>query len=157
MSELVELTLADARRLLDRRELSASELTEAHIDRIEQVDAAVQAFITPMFEQARAMAQAADAALAAGDARPMTGIPIGLKDIFCTHDAPTSAGSRILAGYRSPFDATVVARLRDDKAVFVGKLNTDEFAMGSSTENSAFFTTHNPWDLTRVPGGSSGG
>ncbi|RIK38646.1 MAG: Asp-tRNA(Asn)/Glu-tRNA(Gln) amidotransferase GatCAB subunit A [Chloroflexi bacterium] len=153
----VDLSLAEARRLLDKRELSAVELAEAHIARIEQVEPVVQAFITPMFEQAREMAAAADETIAAGEARPMTGIPVGLKDIFCTVDAPTTAASKILAGYRSPYDGTVVERLRADKAVFVGKLNTDEFAMGSSTENSAFFTTRNPWDPTRVPGGSSGG
>jgi aspartyl-tRNA(Asn)/glutamyl-tRNA(Gln) amidotransferase subunit A len=156
-SELTELTIAEARHRLDARELSAVELTEAHIARIEQVETAIRAFITPMFEQARGLAEAADARLKSGAGAPLTGIPIGLKDIFCTVDAPTSAGSKILAGYRSPFDATVVARMRAQSAVFVGKLNTDEFAMGSSTENSAFFTTRNPWDLSRVPGGSSGG
>jgi aspartyl-tRNA(Asn)/glutamyl-tRNA(Gln) amidotransferase subunit A len=156
-TELTDLTIAEARRRLDARELSATELAEAHIARIEQVEPSIQAVITPMFEQARGLAAAADARLTQGAGEPLTGIPIGLKDIFCTVDAPTSAGSKILAGYRSPFDATVVSRMRAQGAVFVGKLNTDEFAMGSSTENSAFFTTRNPWDLSRVPGGSSGG
>ena len=157
MTDLTSLTIAEARRRLDRREISSVELTEAHIARIEQVDDAVKAFITPMFDQARAMAAAADAALAAGEIQALTGIPVGLKDILCTVDAPTTAASKMLEGYRSPFDATVVAKMRAQKAVFLGKLNTDEFAMGSSTENSAFFTTRNPWDLERVPGGSSGG
>jgi aspartyl-tRNA(Asn)/glutamyl-tRNA(Gln) amidotransferase subunit A len=157
MDDLIRLTIAEARRRLDARDISAMELVEAHIARIVAVDDAVKAYLTPTFDVARAMARDADAAIAAGTARPMTGIPVGLKDILCTVDAPTSAGSKILEGYRSPIDATVVARLREQKAVFLGKLNTDEFAMGSSTENSAFFTTRNPWDLERVPGGSSGG
>jgi aspartyl-tRNA(Asn)/glutamyl-tRNA(Gln) amidotransferase subunit A len=157
MDDLTSLTIAETRRRLDAREFSAVDLANAHIARIEQVDDAVRAFITPMFEQAGQMARDADRAIASSEAQPMTGIPIGLKDILSTVDAPTSAGSKILAGYRSPMDATVVERLRQQKAVFVGKLNTDEFAMGSSTENSSFFTTRNPWDLDRVPGGSSGG
>lgn len=158
MTELTDLRIPEARALLDSRELSAVELVEAHIACIERTDADLHAFITYTFEQARAMAREADAAIAAGDSQPLTGIPVALKDILCTVDAPTSAGSKILEGYRSPYDATVVAKLREQKAVFVGKTNTDEFAMGSSTENSAFFTTRNPWgDLDRVPGGSSGG
>ena len=157
MTELTELTLAAARDLLDRRELSAVELADAHLDRIEAVDDRVQAFITVMADQARAMAADADAAIEAGESQPLTGIPVALKDILCTVDAPTTAASQILEGFVSPYDATVVARLRNAKSVFVGKTNTDEFAMGSSTENSAFFTTKNPWKLDRVPGGSSGG
>ncbi len=157
MTELTRLTIADARRMLDARDISAIELTEAHIARIDQVDPTVRAFITPMFEQARQMAAGADAAIARGEAQALTGIPVGLKDILCTNDAPTTAASKMLDGYRSPFDATVVERMRAQGAVFVGKTNTDEFAMGSSTESSAFFTTHNPWDPERVPGGSSGG
>ena len=95
--------------------------------------------------------------LAAGDASPLTGIPVALKDVLCTIDAPTTAGSRILEGFRSPYDATVVRRLREQGAVFLGKANTDEFAMGSSNENSAFKPVRNPWNTARVPGGSSGG
>ena len=157
MKVLTSLTMADARRLLDNREISAAELTEAHLSWIDEIDEQVKAFITPMREQARNMAEEADRAIAAGDATHLTGIPVALKDILCTVDAPTTAASRILEGYQSPYDATVVKKLRDARAVFVGKTNTDEFAMGSSTENSAFFTTRNPWDLDRVPGGSSGG
>jgi aspartyl-tRNA(Asn)/glutamyl-tRNA(Gln) amidotransferase subunit A len=157
VNDLTKLTIAEARALLDAREISAAQLTEAHIQRIADVDGAVRAFITPMIERAREMAAEADEAIGRGDIQAMTGIPVGLKDILCTVDAPTTAGSRMLENYRSPFDATVVERLRAQHAVFLGKLNTDEFAMGSSTENSAFFTTHNPWDLERVPGGSSGG
>lgn len=157
MTELTRLTIADARRMLDDREISATELTEAHLGRIEEVDPTIHAFITPMFEQARQMAVDAEATIARGASQSLTGIPIGLKDILCTTDAPTTAASKMLAGYRSPFDATVVERMRAQGAVFVGKTNTDEFAMGSSTESSAFFTTRNPWDTDRVPGGSSGG
>lgn len=158
MTDLTALSIVEARGLLDSREISAQELTAAHLERIAQVDKRVKAFITVMDEQARKMALEADQAIADGNAKPMTGIPVGLKDILCTVDAPTTAGSRMLENYWSPFDATVVERLRAQHAVFVGKTNTDEFAMGSSTENSAFFTTRNPWgDLDRVPGGSSGG
>lgn len=157
MTDLVELTLAEARRRLDAGELSAVELTDAYLARIAVVDDQVRAYITVMEDQAREMAQAADAAIKAGEAQPLTGIPVALKDILCTVDAPTTAASRILEDYVSPFDATIVKRLREQRAVFLGKTNTDEFAMGSSTENSAFFTTHNPWDLDCVPGGSSGG
>lgn len=157
MTDLAALSWSQARAALDRREVSAVELTEAVLARQATLDGRVKAFIHPMPALAREQALAADRRLAAGEAQPMTGIPIALKDVLCTTDAPTTCGSRILEGYRSPFDATVVARLRAQGAVFVGKSNTDEFAMGSSTENSGFFTTHNPWDLDRVPGGSSGG
>lgn len=157
MTDLTRLTIAEARRMLDAREISATDLAEAHIQHIEQVDPAIHAFITPMFEQAREMATGADAMIERGEGTALTGIPVGLKDILCTTDAPTTAASKMLEHYRSPFDATVVEGMRSQGAVFVGKLNTDEFAMGSSTENSAFFTTRNPWDTERVPGGSSGG
>ena len=155
--ELTDLTLVEARERLDRREISALELTEAFLRRIEAIDGQLRAFITVMSDRALEMAREADAAIAAGESQPMTGIPVALKDILCTVDAPTTAASKILENYLSPFDATVVAKLREQKAVFVGKTNTDEFAMGSSTENSAFFTTRNPWDPESVPGGSSGG
>jgi len=157
VSDLTRLTWAAARAGLDRRDFSAVELTEATLARLRALDPHVKAFLHPMEEVARRQAAEADRRIAASDIQPMTGIPIALKDVLCTVDAPTTCGSRILDGYRSPFDATVVARLRAQGAVFVGKTNTDEFAMGSSTENSAYFTTRNPWDLERVPGGSSGG
>jgi aspartyl-tRNA(Asn)/glutamyl-tRNA(Gln) amidotransferase subunit A len=155
--ELTSLTASEARRRLDTREFSAEELAEAHLDRIAQLEPSVHAFITVMDAVARQQARVADRRISRGESSILTGIPVGLKDILCTVDAPTTAASRILEGYRSVYDATVVRRLRDQGAVFVGKTNTDEFAMGSSTENSAFFTTRNPWNLDRVPGGSSGG
>lgn len=156
-TELTDLTIAAARRALDRREVSAVELADAHLARIAAVDDRVHAFLHVMDNVARAQAQAADARIASDDAAPLTGIPLTLKDVLVTTDAPTTAASKILAGYRSPYDATVVERLRAQGGIFVGKSNTDEFAMGSSTENSAYGPTHNPWDLNTVPGGSSGG
>ena len=156
-SELTSISAAAARRLFDAQELSAAELTEAHLDRIARIDGTIQAYLTVTADGARAQAAAADRRIRSGDATPMTGIPVALKDVLCTVDAPTTAASRLLEGFRSPYDATVVARLRQQGAVFLGKANTDEFAMGSSTENSAFATTRNPWDISRVPGGSSGG
>ena len=155
--ELTWLGAAEARGLLDRREISAVELTRAHLKRIQDLEPTLACHLHVMTDVATAQAVAADARIAAGEAVSMTGIPVSLKDVLCTTDAPTTAASKILEGYRSPYDATVVARLREQGAIFVGKANTDEFAMGSSTENSAYGVTHNPWDTTRVPGGSSGG
>ncbi|HEY77000.1 MAG TPA: Asp-tRNA(Asn)/Glu-tRNA(Gln) amidotransferase subunit GatA [Thermoflexia bacterium] len=152
---LYELTIHEARRLLDAGEVSAEELTEAVLARILEVDNDVQAYITLMPEEALEQARAIDAG--GGSGAPLRGIPLAVKDVLCTAGVPTTCGSRILENFIPPYDATVVARLRAAGAIIIGKTNTDEFAMGSSTENSAFFPTHNPWDLSRVPGGSSGG
>ncbi|MDF2759874.1 MAG: glutamyl-tRNA(Gln) amidotransferase, subunit, partial [Thermomicrobiales bacterium] len=156
-AHLTDLTAAEAMRALASRQFSAVDLTEAYLKRIEQFDCELGAYLHVMRETALAQATVADRRLAAGTASPLTGIPLALKDVLCTSDAPTTAGSRILEGFRPPYDATVVRRLREQGAVFLGKANTDEFAMGSSNENSAFKPVRNPWSTDRVPGGSSGG
>lgn len=155
--DLTLLTAAESRTALDNREISSVELTNAYLSRIEKVEPHIHAYLHLMTDVALSQANAADKRIESGDVSDLTGVPIALKDILCTTDAPTTAASKILDGYMSPYDATVVTRLREQGAVFLGKTNTDEFAMGSSTENSAFGPTINPWGENRVPGGSSGG
>jgi aspartyl-tRNA(Asn)/glutamyl-tRNA(Gln) amidotransferase subunit A len=148
----------ELRDAIRAKKLSPTEVARACLDRISALDARVKAFVTVTAEAAMAQARRVEEKIAKGQAfGALAGVPVALKDNLCTTDAPTTCSSRILKGYTPPYDATVVARLRAADAVIVGKTNLDEFAMGSSTENSALFTTRNPWDLERVPGGSSGG
>ena len=155
--QLATLTAHDARDLRDSREVSSVELTEASLARIDQVEDSVGAFVTVTRDLALEQAKQADQRIARGDAAPLTGIPMQLKDVICTDGVRTTCSSRMLENFVPPYNATVTERLYREGAVLVGKGNMDEFAMGSSTENSAFFPTHNPWDFDRVPGGSSGG
>ncbi|MGW0192513.1 Asp-tRNA(Asn)/Glu-tRNA(Gln) amidotransferase subunit GatA [Nonomuraea sp. NPDC003201] len=155
---LIRKTAAELGSMIAGGEVSAVEVAEAHLDRMAEVEPKVQAFLHIDRETTLEQARAVDARLRAGEKLgPLAGVPIAHKDIFTTRDMPTTAASKILEGWRPPYDATVTARLREAGLVFLGKTNLDEFAMGSSTENSAYQVTHNPWDLTKVPGGSSGG
>jgi aspartyl-tRNA(Asn)/glutamyl-tRNA(Gln) amidotransferase subunit A len=152
------LPLGELSRALERGEARPSELLEECLARISRLDAKLHAFLRLTESDARAAARAADDRRARkAPLSPIDGVPVGLKDLFCQEGVETTAGSRILKGYVPPYDATVVRKLREAGAVLVGKLNMDEFAMGSSTENSAYGPTRNPWDLERTPGGSSGG
>ncbi len=152
-----DLTIHEAHQLLKKRELSSLELTKAVLDRIHQVEDKVRSFVTVTEDVALDQARQADERIKAGNMSPLTGIPALIKDNMCTRGVKTTCSSKMLGNFVPPYDATVVQRLKAAGMVMVGKGNMDEFAMGSSTENSAFFVTHNPWDVDRVPGGSSGG
>jgi aspartyl-tRNA(Asn)/glutamyl-tRNA(Gln) amidotransferase subunit A len=155
--ELWGLAIHEAHRLLANREVSAVELTRACLERISQVEEKVRAFVTVTEDIALKQAEAADQRIASGEVMPLTGVPVQVKDLISTRGIRTTCSSRMLENYVPVYDATTVTSLLDSGAVLLGKGNMDEFGMGSSCENSAFFPTHNPWDLDRVPGGSSGG
>ncbi|MBI1913083.1 MAG: Asp-tRNA(Asn)/Glu-tRNA(Gln) amidotransferase subunit GatA [Deltaproteobacteria bacterium] len=156
--DLTSLTIHELSEKLSKKEVSSVEVTNAYLKRIESLEDRIHAFITVTPEEALKAAQAADDRIAKGDKiTPLTGVPISVKDIFCTKDVRTTCASKILGNFVPPYDATVTRKLKEAGAVILGKNNMDEFAMGSSTENSAFYKTRNPWALDRVPGGSSGG
>jgi aspartyl-tRNA(Asn)/glutamyl-tRNA(Gln) amidotransferase subunit A len=152
-----QLTIHEAHRLLEERRFSSVELTRACLDRIRYLDERIGAVVTVTEELALQQAEEADKRIAAGDAGQLAGIPVLVKDNMCTRGVRTTCSSKMLQSFVPPYNATVVDKLEEAGAVIVGKANMDEFAMGSSTEHSALFPTHNPWDLSRVPGGSSGG
>ncbi|GAA0693977.1 Asp-tRNA(Asn)/Glu-tRNA(Gln) amidotransferase subunit GatA [Kitasatospora atroaurantiaca] len=158
MADLIHFTAADTAAAIAKGDVSAVEVAQAHLDRIEAVDKKVNAFLHVDTEGALSAARAVDEKRAKGEELgPLAGVPLALKDVFTTKGVPTTCGSKILEGWIPPYDATLTSRLKDAGVVILGKTNMDEFAMGSSTENSAYGPTGNPWDLTKIPGGSGGG
>lgn len=157
MENILDKTIQETRDLLRKKEITAKELTSFYLERIQRYDKDIMAYLTITGEKALEMAQDADLRIEHGEDGPLLGIPFGIKDIFCTKGIETTCASQILKGFIPPYDATVIKKLKEEWFVHLGRLNMDEFAMGSSTENSSFQTTKNPWDLGRIPGGSSGG
>lgn len=157
MNDILNLTIRQLREMLRKKEISSVELTNYYLGRIKKYDGELLAYLRPTESYALEMAGQADERISRGEDTPLLGIPLGMKDILCTKGIETTCASNILKGFVPPYDATVIKKLRDAGFVHLGRLNMDEFAMGSSTENSAFQTTKNPWDTTRIPGGSSGG
>jgi len=153
---MLNASLAQQGAALRAREISSVELTQLYLDRIGQQNAGLNAYITVNAELSLAQAREADARLAAGDAAPLTGIPVAQKDIFCAQGWRTTCGSKMLENFISPYDAHIIEQFNRAGAVNLGKTNMDEFAMGSSNETSYFGAVKNPWDTSRVPGGSSG-
>ena len=157
MNQLDNLTISEAHQLLKKQEVSSVQLTNKYLERIDEVEGHVQALVTRTAELAIKQAAEADERIAKGNVEPLTGIPCTIKDVICTKDVRTTCSSRMLENFVPPYNANVIERLQSAGMVMLGKANMDEFAMGSTNESSAFFTTRNPWDLSRTPGGSSGG
>ncbi|HVN96628.1 MAG TPA: Asp-tRNA(Asn)/Glu-tRNA(Gln) amidotransferase subunit GatA [Syntrophorhabdaceae bacterium] len=157
MKNILDMTITQLRELLKKKETTSQELATFYLDRIRRFDWELQSYLRITEEYAMVTAREADAKIAEGKDAPLLGIPFGMKDILCTKGVETTCASKILKGFVPPYDATVIRKLNEAGYVHLGRLNMDEFAMGSSTENSAFQTTKNPWDVSRIPGGSSGG
>lgn len=157
MESILDKTIIELKKMLRGKKISATELTRLYLDRINAYDGEILSYLRTTDDYAFSMAREADRRIAHDEDAALLGIPFGMKDILCTKDVETTCASRILGGFRPPYNATVIQKLNDSGYIHLGRLNMDEFAMGSSTENSAFQTTRNPWDLSRIPGGSSGG